>query len=687
MASKKNKKKKAKEDKKAIAKKLKKSSPAIQQKLDMKKLGVALLIVIITAVAFSSSINNEFVNWDDDKNFLENENVSTINKENFWENSAKIFKSDVIGAYNPLTVFTFAVEKRMFGFDKPHRWHLNNLLLHLLCTFFVFLIGMRLKLGYVGACTLALLFGIHPMRVESVAWVTERKDVLYGLFYLIAVYYYIKTKQEGPKKKWVLIIAISFIISLLSKIQAVLLPITLILIDYYLSKDSKITVKSIVSKWPFFIGSLVIGITNIILLSQYGSIGEQEYEGISRIFIGGYQLTIYYIKSLIPFRLSPLYPYPASLPWYIYASVLSFVITGILLWFSYQKKWKTWFFGIGVFFSNVFLLLQIFGAGQGYLADRFTYIAYLGLFFIMAYYVDRFYNEKKSIHKPLIGVVTILFIAYGYMTFNQNKIWKNSDTLWTHVLKYYKKSTLPYGNRANYRRDYSQELAKKANALAKTNPQQANQLKAQSNQYVSLALADYESVIKLEKTKANPYNSRARLYFNFTERDSLVKALENYNMAIKLDPQNVEYRVNRGATYAKLGDLQNALNELNEAEKIDKTWGNIYLNRSVIYNSTGNVQGALADITTYLSYNPYKSGDMWYEKGRLHNSLGQSKPALDAINRALTLNVNPLYYVERARANGRLNNIPAAQSDIANAEKYGYAINSDLRSQLLNPQQ
>ncbi len=687
MASKKNKVKKSKANKKGNTKAVVSKHSKVKQPRDTKKYGIALLIVIVTAITFSSSLNNEFVNWDDDKNFLENDLVSTVDKNNFWSNTAEIFKSDVIGGYNPLTIFTFAVEKRIYGFDQPYNWHLNNLILHLLCTLFVFLIAYRLKLGYLGAAVLALMFGIHPMRVESVAWVTERKDVLFGLFYLISMYYYIKGKQEGFKTKWIVIIGVAFILSLLSKIQAVLLPITLIFVDYYLSKDSKLSVKSIASKWPFYIGSLLIGITNIMFLAKQGSIVQQEYHGLSRLFIGGYQLTVYYIKSLVPYRLSPLYPYPASLPWYIYASVLSFLGTGALLWFSYAKRWKVWFFGIGIFISNVILLLQIVGAGQGFLADRFTYIAYFGLFFIMAYYVQKLYNEKEKFQKPLLIILAVVFGAYAYISYNQNKIWKNSDTLWTHVLKYYKKTTLPYGNRANYRRDYSQELSKQANALQNQNPQKAQQYRTLSNTYVSLALADYASVIKLVDTKPDPYNSRARLYFNFSHRDSLAKALINYNKAIELDPQNVEYRVNRGATYAKLGDMQNALIQLNEAEKIDPTFGNIYLNRSVINNSTRNYPAALVDIDKYLSYNPYKSSDMWYEKGRLHSILNDPAKSIEALTRAISMQAKGIYYSERAKAYYNLNNIPAAKADVANAQRAGYQVSQELINQLSNIQQ
>ena len=614
------------------------------------------VILLINTIAFLPSLNNSFVNWDDDKNFYENELITTINDNNFWENSKKIFTTPVIGNYNPLTIWTFAVEKKLFGFDKPYYWHLNNLILHSWCVLFVFLICLRLKLNIWGASICALLFAIHPMRVESVAWLTERKDVLFSVFYLLAMYQYIKGKQEGFKKKDIAIIAIAFILSLFSKIQAVILPISLILVDYYLSKTSKITFKSIFNKAPLFAGSLLFGLLGIYFLKDQGSIDQQAYYGIQRLFIGSYGLSVYYFKSLVPYELSPLYPYPSALDYRFYVSFISFIATGLLLWFSYFRKWKVIFFGLSFFIVNVFLLLQILGAGQGFLADRFTYIPYFGLFFIFSYYISKFIKDRPQLKTPVLGATALVLAVYGFMTFQQCKIWEHGGTLWTHVLKYYNKTTLPWGNRANFHRDAGM---------------------------VKEALADYSAVIRLKPDKPEPYNSRARLYFNFNHPDSLSKALFNYNKAIELKPSDVEYRVNRGATFAKLNNMQMALQNLNEAEQLDPTFANIYLNRSIIHNQTGNYTNALLDVDKYLNLKP-NYPDMWYEKSRLHNALRQGQEAIQAINTALSMQQKGLYYFERAKAYYLLQNINAAKQDILTSQKMGFNGNPQFANRILN---
>ena len=469
-------------------------------------------------------------------------------------------------------------------------------------------------------------------------------------------------------------IFILFVISLYAKVQAVLFPVAMVLVDYFLSKDSKMTIKSFIEKTPYFLASLAMGYTNLKTLGDQCSVGSQAYTGISRVFIGAYSLIVYYVKAIIPFRLSPLYPYPSSLDWTFYASILIFFVTaGVLLW-AYFKKKKVLFFGLAFFIANIFLLLQILGAGQGFLADRFTYVPYFGLFFIMAWYLNHYIKTKPNLKTPLLVGCGLLCLLYSFMTFNQNKIWKNSGTLWTHVLKYYQKSTLPWGNRANYYRDAG---------------------------LTQQALAGYGEVIRLAPEKPEPYNSRARLFFNSNNRDTLLMALENYNLAIEKLPSadnltgnakqkqlrtTTEYMTNRGATYAKLGDGQNAINSLNEAEKIDPTFANIYLNRSVIYNQTGNFAASLADIDKFLAL---KSNfpDMWYEKARLHNGMGQGQQGFDAVSKAITLNGREgIYYFERGKSNFMLQRFAAAKQDIATSQRLKYQGDPAVINQILSGQ-
>lgn len=313
----------------------------------------------------------------------------------------------------------------------------------------------------------------------------------------------------------------------------------------------------------------------------------------------------------------------------------------------WKKDKKVAFFGGFFFLVNIIFLLQILGAGQGYLADRFTYMAYFGLFFIYAYYLDQWMSRErwKSI---LPYALTAAGIPYAIMTYRQCDVWQNSGTLWTHVLKYYQHSTLPYGNRANFYRD-SGDFEK--------------------------ALEDYSASIRLKPQNPAPYNSRAKLYFSMNQDQ---KALDDYMQAVKLDPANMEYLVNRGAAYAKLGEMDQALSDLSQVVKINPNNANAFLNRSLVWQEKGNFKMTLSDLEAYLRLKP-QHADIWYEKGRVQRFTGQHEEALKSLNTALKLNPqNGIYYRERAKVYFVQENFEKAVLDAKMAQQWGAKLEPEL---------
>ncbi|HRG22198.1 MAG TPA: tetratricopeptide repeat protein, partial [Saprospiraceae bacterium] len=259
---------------------------------------------------------------------------------------------------------------------------------------------------------------------------------------------------------------------------------------------------------------------------------------------------------------------------------------------------------------------------------------------------------------------------YSYITYKQVAIWENSGTLWTHVLKYYDKTTLPFGNRANYYR---------------------------SQKMYDEALVDYNKAISL-KEDPQTYNSRARLYFD-TANDStrLLLALKDYNRAIELKPNDGEFWVNRGATYARLGNLEKAIENINTGLKFKPDHETGYLNRSVLNSALaaryplGSTEygqyttQAIADLDEYQKYRPY-NGDTWYEKARMKRTLGNLMAALDDINRAIQLDASKgIYFYERAIENHQLTRKEFAKADLETAIGLGYAsIDAELAALYLS---
>ena len=610
--------------------------------LDWKFVAISLAV---TLAAFLSVLGHDFVNWDDDFNLANNKNTALLT----WDNIVNIFSDPVIGNYNPLPILTFAIERSIVGLD-PTLYHINNLILHLICVFFAYRIFRSLELSPLAALAGALLFGIHPMRVESVAWVTERKDVLFGAFFLSALWYYIQYVRTGYAKKYFYIALGLFLFALFSKIQAVSLPLTMLLVDYYFKRPLKL--KLVLEKWSFFLLSLVIGLVGIYFLRQQGSMEDAtNYTIFQRLMVGGYTLGVYLAKFIFPYKMSPLYPYPAVLPPEVYIGPFVGLLILAFIYVAYKKDWRPYLFGFLFFLFNVMFLLQVVGAGQGFLADRFTYIPYMGLIFMVVFAGQQLYASKTDARKFILYGFAAYLLLFFMLTCKQNQIWQNSDKLWTHVLKYHTNTSLPYRNRANYRRDQGR---------------------------IDEALTDYNAAIAL-KPDAALYNSRAKLYFN---QQKYQEAMSDYNKAIALDSSAGEYFINRGAVYALTGNFQPALQDFNKGLALSPEHANGYKNRSLVYQALQRWEDAYKDVEKYLTMHP-EDADLWYEKGRLNNIRNKYQEGLQDLNRAIQLNPQQgLFYYEKMKALLALGQKAQALQLLQTVQKFGVQIEPKVQAAL-----
>jgi len=539
-------------------------------------------------------------------------------------------------------------------------WHMDNILLHLIVVFFVFLIGRKLKLNLYATCLLAILFGIHPMRVESVAWLTERKDVLFASFYFAALYYYIKGKLKGNEWKYLFIIIPLFLLSGLSKIQAVSLPLTMIVVDYFI--DRKFDIGKMIKKWPYFLISLIIGLTGTYILSQSGVIldaSNAEYNGGHRLVFGLYAYVQYIAKAVYPWIMSPLYPYPANFDSFYLAGPVLFLLLAAGTFWAYKKDKFAIVFGILFFTVNIVFVLQIVGAGQGLFADRFTYVPYFGLFFIAAYYFGKL-DFKKMAGKITLGAVALYVLFLGYKTYIQTDIWSNSYSMWSHVIQYYPKTKVTWGNRANWLRD---------------------------NGYTQQALADYTERIRIADDDPEPFNSRGKLYFQSQKRDTLLFALADYKEAVRLaefkkkkKELQAEYRVNLASTYARLGQNREAIDMFTEAQTFNPNNVNVYFNRSITLHNIGDYVAEQRDIIKYLEFKP-RDGAMISNLGTTKRLLGDYVGAEADFNRALKYSSIPAIFMERARNYIALGKLAEARKDVQTLQQNGFQVPGDILQQ------
>lgn len=624
----------------------------------------ALIAMAVTALCYLPSLSNKLVNWDDDPNIVDNENLKHIDKQSFI-NMFDLDKGNVIGNYNPLPIVTFAIEKLIAGELNTTLIHFTNMLLHVLTVFFVLRLLLHMGIGIWGALIGALFFGIHPMRVESVAWATERKDVLFAVFFFAALMYYvrwIKTEDSGRRMRLYILMIVLATLSLFSKVQAVTLPLSMLALDYWFRRP--MSFKLIWEKTPFWILSFIFGLFNLYTLKQTGSTNDDvtNFTFADRLCVGAYSFCVYLFKLLIPYPMSPLYPYPKPLPTIVYLSPIAFIAAWVGVAWLYKKDKRVAVFGVLFFFFNVMFLLQVFGAGQGFLADRFTYVPYFGFFVIAAWFYDKYAKDPAMRSSLNIGM-GVLFALYAVFTVKQIGIWENGGTLWTHVMKYEKKlSSLPYWNRGQYYRgqgDFDQ------------------------------ALKDYSDAISISPQNPELHNSRGKTYFDmamsgkFKDKtlDYTQRAIADFNTGLSkpnVKPKTqAEMYINRGAAYASSGNFDQALRDLGDGLKADPKNKNGYFNRSLVYYNLRQYDKAIADYTEYLKYDPYNAS-VYYERGMLLRGTGKSQEAIVDLTRALQLDPKlGVAYLERARAHAQMGNKSAAQVDYQRAQQMGLKMDAN----------
>lgn len=622
-------------------------------------------MLAITAAFYFPSLSNQLVNWDDDPNIVENPNIERVGQGITWGETVKnifdIDKGNVIGNYNPLPILTFAVEKSLAGNEiSPRLIHTTNLILHLATVWMVMLLLFRMGFNNWGVLAGGLLFGIHPMRVESVAWATERKDVLFAVFFFAALALYdrwVKREKTGESRTGLYLgMIVLALLSGFSKVQAVTLPLSMLALDYWYRRP--MTFKLILEKTPFWAISLMIGLMNLYTLRQQGSTNDEltNFNIFDRLCIGAYSFCVYLFKLIVPYPMSPLYPYPKPLPIWVYLSPILFAAVWYGVWRLWKADKRMWVFGVVFFFFNVMFLLQVLGAGQGFLADRFTYVPYFGLFAIAAWYFQENYADPKK-RGMLQGVLAGLTLIYGIWTVRQIGIWENGGTLWSHVIKFEgTTNSLPYWNRGQYYRELGN---------------------------FDQALKDYNQGVTIEPSSGELLNSRGKTFFDMAmsgkyrdrQPELVANALKDYTTALSSAKMKEETRaevlINRGAAEGARGNFQQAIADLTEGLRIDPKNKNGYFNRSIAYYSTRQYDKALGDYEAYVKIDPFNA-NVWYETGMIQRSMNKNQEAVASLNKAIQLNPGiGVAYLERARAYAQQGNKTAAQQDYQRAGQMG----------------
>lgn len=392
------------------------------------------VIAALTFVVFSPSLRNGFVTWDDDYFVVNNAAIKSLSLASVQ----KIFSSVFHDLYIPFTLLTFQLEYHFIQLD-PFFYHLTNLALHLFNTLFVFALMFLLTRRCLAAFVAAILFGVHPMHVESVAWVSERKDVLYAFFLFASLIAYLQYARSRSWKAY-LFSFLAFACSLLSKPMAILLPFMLWLMDYFVGRP--FNRKTIGEKIPFILLAAIAAAVNLLHVRE-----AMNTEGTLSLSWDGFLVAChgllgYGFKLLWPVSLSCFYPYPAKIggvfPWtYVFAPFGVAILFFVVLWT--KQITKKVFFAASFFLLMILPVLPLAPKGPGVaMADRYVYVASVGFFYLLAelfvFFWDRAFRHRRFVRGLLAAVLATLVSLWGVLTFERTKVWRDGVTLWKDAL-------------------------------------------------------------------------------------------------------------------------------------------------------------------------------------------------------------------------------------------------------------
>jgi protein O-mannosyl-transferase len=575
------------------AKKSVPGKPAVQRKetapatgSDLRRILLPALVILLTFIAYIPSLKNSMLlTWDDQAYVVNNDLVKGISASHI----AKIFTEDkgLYANYHPLTILSLAVNYAVSGVN-PAGYIGTNLLLHLINTLLVFLLVFRLSGGRrIMAFATSLLFGLHPIHVESVAWISERKDVLYTFFFLLSLLTFHRWTLHRDGKMYAISLLL-FVCSLLSKAMAASLPLALVLTDNFLNR--RWTLRSLLDKVPFLALAIGFGFLAISIQSSGHALGSILFPMGYRILHACYGFIMYLALLVFPAGLSAYYPYPYPLsgvnwimgkivPEFLVTLVLALMIGVITILLMVKKKpegWKYFVFGIFFYFVTIVMVLQFLPVGRAIMADRYAYVPSIGLFFIVGYLFDRYYAKQKF----RVAAVSIMLLYSGfllYSTFSRCQVWKDDEKLWSDVIRKYpedSRSGLAYTNRANYfekMEKYDEALADYL-TVVRYNPRDAFALQRAGKIYgQKKGDLDNALVYLLRSYEVDPKNPDVLgdLGTVYGIKGDVAKSLEYSLKGLDLVPNDPSLIFNVGVCYDRLGQKEKGKEYMDKAVKLD----------------------------------------------------------------------------------------------------------------------
>lgn len=627
---------------------------------DKKALIYSVLLFVIVILVYTAAIDNNFVDWDDNDYVINNKLVRTEDQPDLKE----IFTTVVSLNYHPLTILSLSMNNNTCrecpNGISPAPFIKTNITLHGINTLLVFLLILFLfRNNLFLAFVVAAIFGLHPMHVESVAWISGRKDVLSTFFFLSGLLTYFQFLiRERNKYLWLLFSFVLFVCATLSKATTVVFPVVALLICYFHGNSDEafplwkkflniFALRKVLPLLPFFAVSLLMGLIaariqnghNFMELFKFikaphdvvGTAGS--FSLLERTQIASFGFFTYLVKFFVPVNQTVFYPYPTpmelskgSVSALFWIALISIVITTALVVIS-MKKTKIIAFGYGFFLINLILVLHFVTVGNSMMAERYTYIPYIGLSVIPFYFISGTAGMWKRLFYLITGIFILIMIL---ITRKQIEGWHDSGTLWTQAINRDPLLELARGARGKY---YFMQ-----SSLAKTNKEKSA--------FENKAIKDFKIAIEQKTSTPDVYEAMGVI---LQSRGELKTALQYLNIAVRLDPEKGRTYFNRAIIYDQMNQKEEAIRDYESAlAKSPEMILAIMRNKSALYLETGKYEMALKDLNVIIKIDP-REFIHYYNRAFCRVMMRDYDGAISDYQVALKLNPGDIQTIEQLR--------------------------------------
>jgi len=637
-----------------------------QNKVSLLRWLPPLGVAVLTFVAFLPVLQNGFVNWDDAVNFTENSGYRGLG----WNQLRWMFSSFSLGLYRPLTWVTLGFDYILWGM-APAGYHLTSLLFHCvnaLLFYFVALRLLRLSMpGTAAEITLriaaffaALLFSLHPLRVEAIAWASARGDVVAPAFFLLAVLCYLQAaaRETDPPhyRRWLIYSLLSYAASLLAKGSTIPLPLALLALDIYpLGRLPARTGKWFSSEtqrvwWEkvlFLLLAIAAAVAAVIAKRESQVLyGMEQYGWLVRSAESFYGLAFYLWKTIIPLSLSPLYQrsdHPDPFHWIFWLSaglVVAITISLIALRRRSPAGFTTWIY-YGVMVAPVLGIVQF---GPQVVADRYSYLACLGWALLAGAASIPLWSSKNqrnvgplTLNLARAGVAALL-LALGVLSWRQTQFWRDSERLWRHAIAVDPNSSYAYVNLAAAMKTQGKtdEAIHYYGEALRLNPKLALAHQNLGELFfdqgdLDRAARSYRRVLEIDPKAVKGYQ---RLAAVMARQSRFAEAVTLYSKALQVDPNDASVHNDLGNTWVSLGQFEKAAEHYRKAAELGSTRSEPYFNLGNLMVRQGNLEQAILYYQQALQIEPdyvqahYNLGRVLAAKGRLDEAVDHFRQAV-----------------------------------------------------------